>query len=257
MEKKEETEVSKTQRLDECRVLVTTGVKGGVGKTITAFLMTDLHSRMLEHNVLLINCDARIGSIATAYRAAKDPRVQVVDVPLVDDRSYETILKAIERSRLGSDGTELDEAVMPYVIVDMPGQHEGSQHMEFVDVLLDENEAALLWLVDADVSCIDAMEAAREGGMKPPVPCIPGMDKESMYRWMVSKVRADYGFTEENELWIPQIPLNILPFIKEDLLTPRSIIEKTASGVTSLSARGMQNYMVRFRDLVAGVRIKR
>ena len=247
--------------LKDCKVLVTTGVKGGIGKTFTAFFMADMHSRIMKENVVIINCDARISSIGTAYRNANDSRVSVVDVPLFDDRSYEEIIKTIENSRMDFDTKmPLEEELCPCVIVDMPGQHEGTQHLEFIDVLTDEFDAALLWLIDADVSCIDALEQARVDGMKPPVPCIAGVDRKAMHqwhRWVQSDVRKAYGYSEKNELWIEELPSNLLPLMKEDLLAPCVIVNKGHPAVTSLSSRGMSNFMTRFARDVERVEVLR
>lgn len=249
--------------LDNACVVMTTGVKGGIGKSITASLFVDYFSRFRKLKTVVVNCDAKITTIEKAYRKLENDLVQVLSRPLFDDRTYETILRDIDEiwsSWRGRGGEGKDK---PRIVIDMPGQNEGMQHSEFVNILVEEYEAAILWLMAPDAACVEALSAALRGGMHKPVPTMPGIelrpgihDEAMMNQWLTSSLRKQYGYEDKNEFWVERLPENLLQPLKENEWSVQAIIERRHPFVTSLTSRSFGNYMNRFAERVAKVEVE-
>lgn len=249
--------------LDKAPVVMTTGVKGGIGKSITASLFVDYFSRLRGLKTVVVNCDARITTIEKAYRKLDSDKVQVLSRPLFDDRTYETILRDIDEIWASWRDRGGEEEDKPRLVVDMPGQNEGMQHLEFVNILVEEYGAAILWLMAPDAACVEALSAALAGGMRKPVPTMPGIelrpgihDETMMNQWLTSKVRKEYGYENKNEFWVERLPENLLQPLKENEWSVQAIVERRHPFVTSLTSRSFGNYMNRFAERVAKVEVE-
>lgn len=231
------------ESLAEKKILLITGVKGGVGKSISTTLLTDFYCRYKRYNVALVNCDARVDTIEMAHEGINE--IKIYQIPLVNNSAYSKINAQIEaHKQAGNDDV---------MLIDMPGQSEFNQIREFWEIL-DENDVTILWVMNNDRACMAAFWAAKEAGMPRPVPVIAGYEPEYMEAYLDSRTRLQYRLDESQELWIEPIADNILPHLKAGY-SVADIIGK-AERVTSIEARAMRHYMDRFAAKVEAVGVR-
>ena len=285
-----------TKPLSDALVYITTGVKGGIGKSVTSTLLAHYLAFQKNKEVKIINCDAKIHSIEYAHDEIAGRMISptgwpitVFADPLADDRTYERIFQRISTVWADWEKAHPDKSIddLPRFIIDMPGQNEGLQHLDFLQILSQMYSAAILWLMDSDTACLEALantwlriKALDSSETLKPTIVVPGLsdasgqpDYKQMDAWHLSALREEMQYKPAqngqyiDELWIEKIPSNLLQWLKDYDLSIQAVIKKKFTDtrsyegrtapkpvpISSFSSIGFKNYMVRFQKNIEQV----
>jgi len=235
------------KKLKDKRRFLITGVKGGIGKTYTCYLLADYFSRVRNMLTVIINCDAKHNHLTEVYKGK--PNIEVFNIPMEKNNDvYGMILEGVNNYP--------DAAV----IIDTPGQTTNSMELPFAIAWVTEEEGSILWVTGKDPSCIDVLKTAHEQNMPCPVIVIQKVAMEEMRVWLNSDIRKKYGISTKNELYIPEMPSSLWGklFWSEDKsarITLREIIEDENKSYNMMYRLSAKQYTETFKGILECVEV--